>query len=375
MHILEGVKFNRHELAGSFGDIGTDLPLLLAMIAAVNLDITSTFVMFGLIQIVTGIIYGLPMPMQPLKAMAVIVISQKIAPNILYGAGLSIGLFMLFLTSSGVLDKIVKLMPLHVIRGIQFGLGLSLMHLALKNYVPSEGSDGYILAAVCFVVVIILKNNKYIPAAIVIISIGIVFAFFKMKTGDFTFKMNFRLPELRTIGAMDMINGFLILGLAQLPLSISNSVIATHRTIQDLYPDRNVGIRKIGLTYSIFNIIIPWFSGVPACHGCGGLAGHYALGGRTGGSVVIYGLFYLTIGLFFSDIAHEIVQFFPKPLLGVILFFEALILLLLISDITSNKQNFYIAIIVASVAFTMPNGYMFGLLIGLALTKFFKSRV
>lgn len=373
MFMSEKIKFNRNELAGSFGDMGTDLPLLLAMIAAVNLDVTSTFVMFGLMQIATGFLYGMPMPMQPLKAMAVIVISQKIAPNILYGAGLSIGLCMLLLTMTGLLDRIVKIIPLHVVRGIQFGLGLSLMSLALKNYVPSLGNAGFLLAAVCFAIILVLKNNKRFPGVLIIIGIGCIFSYFKMDTSSLSFAMSFHLPELHSVSGMDMINGFLILGLAQLPLSISNSVIATHRTIKDLYPEKNVSIRKIGLTYSLFNLITPWFSGVPACHGCGGLAGHYAFGARTGGSVVIYGLFYLIVGLFFSEAAHEIVQFFPKPLLGVILFFEALVLLMLISDISSSKQNFTIALIVASIAFTMPHGYLFGLLMGILMSKFVKT--
>ncbi|MCZ2400148.1 MAG: hypothetical protein LC135_09825 [Phycisphaerae bacterium] len=37
------IRFDRHELAGSFGDIGTDLPLLIGMIAAAGLDSASVF--------------------------------------------------------------------------------------------------------------------------------------------------------------------------------------------------------------------------------------------------------------------------------------------------------------------------------------------
>jgi len=36
---LPRVRFDRNELAGSFGDIGTDLPLIVAMIAAAGLDV------------------------------------------------------------------------------------------------------------------------------------------------------------------------------------------------------------------------------------------------------------------------------------------------------------------------------------------------
>jgi len=46
-------------------------------------------------------------------------------------------------------------------------------------------------------------------------------------------------------------------------------------------------VRQISLTYSFMNLINPFLSGIPTCHGSGGMAGHYALGGRTGGSIII----------------------------------------------------------------------------------------
>src|SRR2546430_3359064 len=49
------------------------------------------------------------------------------------------------------------------------------------------------------------------------------------------------------------------------------------------------------------------------------LMGHYAFGGRTGGSVILYGLLFLILGLFFSGPFAHIVQVFPLPILGVLL--------------------------------------------------------
>jgi hypothetical protein len=68
------VRFDRNELSGAFGDIGTDLPLIVGMILAAKLDPASVLTLFGAMQLLTGLIYGLPMPAQPLKAMAVLVI-------------------------------------------------------------------------------------------------------------------------------------------------------------------------------------------------------------------------------------------------------------------------------------------------------------
>jgi hypothetical protein len=71
------VRFDRNELSGAFGDLGTDFPLVVGMVLAAGLDVTSVLVMFGLMQVLTGLAYGLPMPVQPLKAMAVIVASSS----------------------------------------------------------------------------------------------------------------------------------------------------------------------------------------------------------------------------------------------------------------------------------------------------------
>src|SRR5215472_2670920 len=99
-----GIRFDRNELAGAFGDIGTDLPLIVGVILAAKLDSTSALILFGVMQIFTALRYRMPMPVQPLKAVAALVIAQNIPGNILFGGGLAIGLTMLFLTVTGLVD-------------------------------------------------------------------------------------------------------------------------------------------------------------------------------------------------------------------------------------------------------------------------------
>ncbi len=135
-------KFDRNEFSGAFGDIGTDFPLIVGMTLASGLDIASVLIMFGAMQLVTGLAYGLPMPVQPLKAVAVLVIAQKLSGNIIYGAGLAIGITMLLLTVTGMVEWLGRIIPKSVIRGIQFGLGLKLASVALQNYVMEDGTIG-----------------------------------------------------------------------------------------------------------------------------------------------------------------------------------------------------------------------------------------
>lgn len=362
------LRFDRNEWSGSFGDIGTDFPLIVGMIIACGLDAASSLIMFGVMQIATGIIYGLPMPVQPLKAMAVIMIAQKLDPSLLYGGGLAIGLVMAFLTLTGLLQWLAKFIPKSVVRGVQFGLGLSLASLALREYVLSDDAAGYALAALAFAVTLFFLGHRKYPAALFIILIGLVYAFaFKIDFKALTDHIGLSLPQFHTPSMADILQGFLILALPQIPLSISNSVIATEQTVKDFFPEKPLSIKKIGMTYSIMNLFLPFFGGIPNCHGAGGLAGHYAFGARTGGSVVLYGLLYLVLGLFFSQSFTEAVKAFPLPILGVILLFESLSLMTLMKDIAGSRSDLFVCLIVALAAFGLPQGYIIGLVTGTVL--------
>ncbi|MBI4230072.1 MAG: transporter [Planctomycetes bacterium] len=359
------IRFDRNELAGSFGDIGTDLPLIIGIVLATGMDSASVFIVFGLLQIATGLVYGLPMPMQPLKAMAVLVITQKIAGSVLLGAGLAIGATMLLLTLSGGLRLLVKWIPLCVVRGVQFGLGLSLASLALKIYIPSAGVSGYALAGGGLLIMLLWWGNRRVPPGLLVIALGGVYALATgLQAGVIADGFGLALPTLHRPEWQDVWTGFWVLALPQIPLSLSNSVIATERTVRDLFPERAIGARRIGLTYSIVNLVAPLFGGIPVCHGCGGLAGHHAFGARTGGSVVLYGVFYLLLGLFLSKPLGEVLKIFPQPILGVVLLCEALTLLGLVRDQAQAPRNLSIALLVGVVALTVPQGFVVGLVLG-----------
>jgi hypothetical protein len=306
------------------------------------------------------------MPVQPLKAMATLVISQKIGGPVLIGAGLAIGIFMLFLTSSGLLKLISQFIPKAVIRGIQFGLGLSLCSLAVKDYILPSALAGYVLAGTSFLIILLFIKNKRFPAAIVVLCLGLLYALlFEVSAADLKESLGLQLPLLNLPSVENIVQGFLLLSLPQIPLSIGNSVLATQQASADYFPKRkDVSISKLGYSYSLINLISPFFSGIPVCHGAGGLVGHYTFGGRSGASVIIYGFFYLILGLFFGNSFNSIIQLFPLPVLGVILLFEGLALLFLIHHLGSNKKQLLIALITGIIAFLMPYGYLLAMIIG-----------
>ena len=365
---LSQIRFDRNELAGAFGDLGTDLPLLIGVLAASDLNIASVLIMFGLMQVFSGAFYGMPMPVQPLKAFAALVISNHIASRVVYGGGLAIGIVMFFLTVTGLIGGLARLVPKAVVRGIQFGLALQLSTLALKQYVPADGLAGYWLAGLAFVVTVALLGNRRWPAALVVIGLGIAYALlFKLDLATARHAIGLHLPAFRVPATADILTGALLLGLPQIPLSLGNSILATKQVAADYFPEKKLTVRQISFTYSLMNLLNPFLCGFPVCHGSGGMVGHYTFGGRTGGSVILYGLLFLTLGLFFSEGFAQVVQLFPLPILGVILLFEAISLALLLRDIAVDRQDLLLALLVGILCVGLPYGYLVGLVVGTTL--------
>jgi hypothetical protein len=369
------VRFNRNELGGAFGDIGTDLPLILALIAINGLDATSAFVMFGVFQILSALRYGLPMPVQPLKAMAAIMIATAARPELLFGGGLVIGATIGILGLTGAITRIHALLPAGVVRGIQLGLGMVLMFVALGFILGDPAAPlaaripGMIVASVGILVVLFLGRSRRFPPALLLIVGGIGLAAFSIDFGALAEGVGLRLPVLylpsfladvvpgaRVLSLGDIAEGGLVLALPQIPLSIANSIIATAFLVRDYFPRRTeITPRRISLTYAAMNLTGPFFGAVPACHGSGGLAGHHRFGARTGGSVIIYGAIFLVLGLFFGGVIFEAIKVFPFPILGALLLFEGFVALL-------------VGVLVIGFRVTgLPFGFVVGILAGTAV--------
>jgi hypothetical protein len=373
--LARGIRFDRHELAGAFGDMGTDLPLLVGMIVAARMDSAGVLILFGAMQLLTGIVYRMPMPVQPLKAVAAIVITQQVPAEIVMGGGLAIGIAMLVLGITGLLDLLARIVPLVVIRGLQAGLGLQLSLLALRDYIPAGGVPGYVLGGACLLLTLVLLGNRRVPPALVLVGLGLVLA---MTIGasprELASHAGFALPSVRMPGVAEITAGFLLLALPQIPLSLGNSILATKQLATDLFPERPpLTVKRIGLTYALMNLVSPFFGGVPTCHGSGGMAGHYLHGGRTGGSVIIYGSMFLVLGLGFSGGFALLTEVFPRPILGVLLLVEGLAMLVLVRDLAARRSELALAMLVALLAVGVPYGYLVAMVAGTLLAPLARS--
>jgi len=75
MNRVNGFRFNPCELAGSMGDFGTLLRLAIGYITVCKMNPAGLLVLMGLANIATDLVYRLPMPIEPMKVLAVVAIT------------------------------------------------------------------------------------------------------------------------------------------------------------------------------------------------------------------------------------------------------------------------------------------------------------
>ena len=306
-------EFNLRELAGSMGDFGTLFPLAIGYFAVNGLNPAGLLVMMGLTNIITGVLYRLPMPIEPMKVLAVTAITQRWPPSLVYATSFGTGIFWLILSFTGLVKKIAAITPRSVVRGIQVALGIM---LAIEGF--KMVSTIWILGVVSIFIVVLLRNNRYAPAAIVLIVLGVAVMGFQGKLAGVV-NLSFTLPPITIFKPIEIWQGFVLAGFAQIALTATNAVIATSALITQYFPNRTVSEKKLALDHGVMNIVSPFFGGMPMCHGAGGLAGQYYFGARTGGTNILEGIIEISLGLLLAGCIGTLFALFPESIIGAML--------------------------------------------------------
>jgi len=360
-------EFNLRELSGSMGDFGTLFPLAIGYFAVNGLNPAGLLVMMGLANIVTGIVYRLPMPIEPMKVLAATAIAQKWSPSLIYASGFGTGIIWLILAFSGLVQKIAAITPKSVVRGIQVSLGIK---LAIEGY--KMVSAGWILGIISIVIVIVLRKSRYAPAAVVLMALGIIIVAVQGKLGG-VIHLSFTLPPITTFRPIEIWQGFVLAGFAQIALTASNAVIATSALIKDYWPDKPVSEKKLALNQGIMNAVVPFFGGMPMCHGAGGLAGQYFFGARTGGTNIIEGVIEISLGLFLAGSIAILFTLFPVSIIGAMMFLVGIQLTTFVRDIKLRQITIIALVVVLSLLTNMAIGFVVAMVVYHAVRRWGKN--
>jgi SulP family sulfate permease len=382
-------QFNRMELAGSLGDLGTLLPIVVGMILINRLSPTTVFLAFGLFYLMTGFYYRLPIPVQPLKAVGAIAIAypNQITESVIGAGGILFGSLLLVLSITGMVDRLAKLFTQPVVRGIQLALGLIFLKKGIELIVTQKvflsGVDGklaqypvnLVMGFVVFALVLALLDNKKFPAALAALAFGIIAG---LALGGFqgqSFSIGPTRIELIAPSFGDFWTAFIMLILPQVPLTIGNACVGTADMCSSVFPNSPLLSRtkagRFALTMGLANLPAGLFGAVPMCHGTGGLAAHYRFGARTGGAPILIGSFFVVLALVLGELGFAILALLPNSVLGVLLIFAGLELCPLVRSLQSNEE-YFVALLIAGIALAVPNmAWAFG--IGIVVDLFIRK--
>ena len=67
-------RFNLEEIAGSVGDFGTLIPIVLGVAIISHINLGHMLLFFSIWYIITGIYYKMPVPVEPMKIIGVVVL-------------------------------------------------------------------------------------------------------------------------------------------------------------------------------------------------------------------------------------------------------------------------------------------------------------
>jgi len=315
-----GIRFTIEEVAGAVGDFGTIFPILLGVaIVCPDVNVSHFFLFIAAWYIIAGLYYRLPIPIEPMKAIGAIVIAGGLSGGEIVASGIVVGALFLLLGLFGGMTWLADRIPKSVIRGVQGGLALLLLRTSL-DYILADAlfaalSIGIILAF------FFASQRTRIPdvSALIVILIGLGVGI--VTQGMPPFRL-ISLPSLIIPLPSDFVAGTWELAIPQIPLTLTNAILATSLLTYDLFPKKGVDPDRLSRTIGVMNLISTPLGGFPMCHGAGGLAAMYRFGARTGGANIIAGVFILIFAVAFAP--PEVLTLIPLGVFGALLVFVAI---------------------------------------------------
>jgi len=376
------LRFDRHELAGGVADIGIMIPLACGVAAAAHLSLFTVFVCVAAVYAATALAFRVPVPVQPMKAMAAAIIALGLSASVVSAAGLEIGLLFLLFAVTPLARYLGRLFPPAVVRGIQLAIGILLLRSALimagaANAVPglSVGlrvggltlSAGAIAALAIVAFLLAGRERRRLPGSLLVLGGGAVAGLVLVASGVAQLPpipLGAQLPFLHLPSLHDAWIALFAVVLPQLPLSLGNSVFATDDVLHHYYGSaaRRVTPASICLSLGLVNVAAGLLGGMALCHGSGGATAHYRLGARTAGATLAAAGLYATLA---AGAAFGLSPLFvPGAVLAGMLLYVGAEHCLLVTDLT-KVDDIACALLIALVA-VATSDLAIGFLVGWA---------
>ena len=326
------------ELAGAVADLGVLVPIAVALIVQNRLSATAVLLPAGLLYLAAGLLYRLPVPVQPLKAFGAIAIAQGLGSNEIAAGSLLMGAVFAVLGTTGLLNQVARIFPHPIIRGVQLSVGLLFCELAWKlTTAPPAGFADHgqpiwwlVTGAVTVTLAGLTMPRRAVALVLATVTIAAIVLAYHEPLMFGPSPLSF--PDL---SMQAFTTAFVVLVLPQLPLTFANSCLATADVARTYFGHAADRVRpsRLALSLGIANLLAGMISGMPVCHGAGGMTAHYGFGARTGGTPIILGIALLFLALGFGASLLSLLASFPLPILAGLLAIAGLLHITLLKDL------------------------------------------
>jgi sulfate permease, SulP family len=349
------VKFDRRELAGAVADLGVFVPIAVALIVSNGLSATAVLLPAGLLYLAAALVYRLPVPVQPLKAFGAIAIAKGLGSDEIAAGALLLGAMFLLAGRLGILDLLARAFPRSLVRGVQLTVGLLFLKIAWglvtdppKSFAEHALASSWALPLGILVLVLALTLRRY-AISILLVGSGIVVALV-LAGGQLELG-----PSPLTVPSLSggvLLTALTVLVLPQAPLSFANSCLATADAARVYFGEDGTRVRpgRLATTFGTANLLAGAISGMPVCHGAGGMTAHYKFGARTAAAPLIMGASILVLAVGFGAGLAQVLPAFPLPLLAGLLATAGLLHIALLRDLR-GARDWALALLVGGIGF------------------------
>lgn len=328
-------RFCLDEASGALGDLGTLIPLLAASASEGSIRLGPALLWMGAFNVVTAVQWDVPMPVQPMKSIVAVAISDGMTPGAMAAAGIITGGVVWLLGLTRLVDFVNLLIPTCVIAGMQIGLGVKMAgkgcsYWSINGWLFDEDNnlttDNKLTALLSLVFTTFLLLRTRLPAALIIFSLGIVLSIPTMVNDGTRVKFEMLDIPLVVPSSADWVDGLIHGAIPQIPLTTLNSVVSVCALSTRLFRDpaeggKGISRTSVATSVGIMNVIGCWFGGMPSCHGAGGLAGQFKFGARGGCSLLMLGFSKIALAVALGQGVDSVIASYPKVVLGVLLLF------------------------------------------------------
>lgn len=337
--------FTRHwrDVSGAFADVGVLFPIAVSLIVLNGLSATFVLLPAALLYLYVAWGYRVPVAVQPLKAFGALAIATGAGPSVIASGALLLGVVFVLASVTGVVDRISAWIPRPVVRGVQLSVGLLLLKVAAglvisppEFFIHSTLEPWLAVALATGVVVMsVVLRTRGVALLWILLSLAVV-----VWSAPAISVWGPSALSLPTVTVSSLTLAAVVLVLPQAPLTFANACVASSQVTSQYFGHeaRRVTPGRLARSLGVANIAAGLTSGMPVCHGAGGVTAHYSFGARSWRAPFTIGVVLLVAALLLGRELASLCAALPVPVLAGMIATTAVMHVLLLRDLSSTRD-------------------------------------